>query len=127
MQYRTKQEGYMTLLAVLITGSVALAASVAILMSGISNSQIVAQYTSSAIARGYGRTCAEAALFAVHENQTYTGTGTDTGCNYTVTSQGVNSYKIDVYSNYNESSRRVVIYAQYSGASLGVTSWKEVP
>lgn len=117
----------MTLLAVLITGAVALAVATTLLTSGVTNSQIITAYNGGVIARGYARTCAEAAMYEIHENSLFTGSGTDAGCTYTVTSQGVNSYRIDVTATSGEVTKAITIFATISGANMVVSSWREVP
>ena len=120
-----KQQGYITLLAVLIAGSVSLAVALSLLMTGISSSSVVLQHRNAAFARGSARTCAEGALFAIHENLNVTGSGSDTACTYTIANQGGGVYKIDVIGTSKEVTKKLTVYAQLSGAVLSVTSWQE--
>lgn len=126
-KYTARQSGYVTLLAVLITGSVALSVALTLIMTGINNSAIAAYYRSATIARHYTRTCAEGGLFAIHENLNITGSGSDTGCTYAITNQGGGVYRIDSVGTSGEATKKLTVYAQLSGATLSVTSWQEAP
>jgi hypothetical protein len=121
------EQGYMTLLAVLITGAVALAVATTLLTSGVTNSQIMTTYNAGIIARSYARTCAEIAMYEIHENSLFTGSGSDAGCTYTVTSLGVNSYRIDAVGTSGDATKALTIFATISGANMVVSSWRETP
>lgn len=124
---RHSEGGYMTLLAVLITGAIALTVATTLLTSGISSSQIMTSYNNAIIARAYTRTCAELAMYEIHENSLFAGSGSDSGCTYVVTSQGVNSYRIDATGTSGEVTKSMTVFVTISGANMVVSSWREVP
>lgn len=73
-----KTNGYITLVSVLIVGSIALASATSLLLLGVDTSRTALANTQAAAARAAANTCAEIALDKVRQDALYQGDETVT-------------------------------------------------
>ena len=127
--YRRSESGYVALLSVLIVGAVATAIALTLLLSGTDNQRLSLVSQQSAQARALAGSCAEEALQVLHDNTTYTGTGSLTlstgSCTYTV-SNTAGTRSILATGTVQNVTRKVQAYAIISSSSISITSWQEV-
>lgn len=125
-----KQNGYVALIAVLVTGAVALAVALALLTGGTDSQRATLVEQQSAQARNLAKSCAEEALVQIRSNTGFTGTGTlslgQGSCTYTVTNAGGNNRTISTSGVVNNTTRRVNVSVTITSLSISITSWQEV-
>ncbi len=122
--------GYVALLAVLVTGAACLAGSLALLSIGTDSTKGAGSVQQGAQARGLANACGEEALQKINSSTTFSGSGSLTlatgTCSYTVTSTGSATRLIDAAGTAANSVRKVKIYVTITASSISVTSWQEV-
>lgn len=83
-----KQEGYITLMGVLIVSAMGLSIGVTLLILSVTNSQSALSYQNSILSRSYADTCADEALTVLELNPSFRGNGllnlTNGTCSYTI-------------------------------------------
>jgi len=125
-----RSEGYIALLAVLITGAAAMAIAVMLLTTGTDAQRSALISQQSIQARQLAHACVEEALQKIHDSTSYTGTGTGTlgagSCAYTVTSTGATTRTVATTGTVNSVVRKVTAYATISSSTISITSWQEV-
>lgn len=125
-----REGGYIALLSVIIVGAAAMAIALTLLNTGTDaqRTNLITQQTIQARQLAHG--CGEEALQVIHDNTSYTGTGSvvmSTGtCTYTVASTGASTRTIAAASTIGGVVRRVMIYVTINSSSLSVTSWQDV-
>ena len=127
---RSAEEGFATLVSVLLVGVIGLAISVSLLLLGLSSSRTSFAREQSYQAKALADACAEEALQQIHDSGPFTGSGTLTlgqgSCSYTVTSQGGANRTIIASGTVATMTRRVRIVINQINPTIGVTSWQEV-
>lgn len=118
-------QGYMTLLSVLIMGAIASVIATAVVMTGVSRVQTSGDHLYGASALALGHACVELALDRVRSNGSYTGTTTEDGfpegeCSYTVTSSTIEAQGI-----FKDHTRRVEVTFE-TKSPLVIEAWQEV-
>jgi len=131
MSRRTpQQEGYVALLAVLITGAAGIAIALALLIGGIDSQHATLAEQQSAQARSLASACGEEALQQMHDNTAFTGTnnlslGQGT-CTYTVTNTGGSNRTVTTTGTVDGIVRKLDIRVTIGSSSISITSWQEV-
>lgn len=124
------QSGYVALLAVLITGAIATAIALLILVNGNDLQRGGQVEVWSAQARSLAVACEQEALQQMHDTTSYTGTaGLTLGagtCSYTVTSTGASTRTVVASATVQSVVRKIQIYATIGSSSISITSWQEV-
>lgn len=127
---RSKESGYVALLAVLIMGAATLATSLALLTNGMDNQRSTLAEQQSVQARQLAAACAEEALQVIRDSSSYVGTAgitlTDGMCNYTVTNTGGSARIIDAMATVNNLVRKLKVYVTITSSGISITSWQEV-
>lgn len=127
---RSNQHGYVALIAVLITGAIATAIAMLLLVNGNDLQRSAQTAQQSVQARGLANACAEEALQLIHDTTGYTGTGSLTlgqgTCTYTVTNTGTSTRTITTTGTVQSVVRKVQAYVTIGTSSISVTSWQEV-
>lgn len=125
-----RAEGYIALLAVLITGAAAMAIAIMLLTTGTDaqRSALISQQTIQA--RQLAQACVEEALQKIHDSTSYVGTGTVTlgagSCAYTVTSTGTSTRTVATTGTINTVVRKVVTNVTINASVISITAWQEV-
>ncbi len=129
-RHKTKQPGYITLLAVLVVGTITLTISVSTLLLGLGSSKTSFALEQSNLAKALANTCAEEALEEIRESTTFAGTGnivfgSDT-CTYSVINNGGDNRSITVSGTVGDITRKAQIALNAINPSIQITSWQEV-
>lgn len=124
------KKGFSTLFVVIILGSIALSLAVSISTSSLWSVQSSILTKQENKARSVANACAEVALEAMKQNNSYTGSDTVSlggeNCDYTVTNTGGNSREISVVAVVDNVTRKLEITTD-SFNPLNINSWKEIP
>lgn len=127
---KTSEQGYVTLLSVLILGAVATAIATALLVAGADANRETLIVQQSTQARGYVDACTEDALQQIHDNTSFTGTdGLALGqgtCSFTVTSTGTTTRTIATTATVGSATRKAMIYVTITSSTISITTWQEV-
>lgn len=125
-----KQEGYIALITVLVTGAVGVAIATSLLLLGLGSSRTSFALEQSNQAKGLANVCAEEALQQIRDSTPFTGTGNLTLgqglCSYTVTSGGAQNRTITSTGTVGTIIRKVKITLDKITPSINLTSWQEV-
>ena len=123
------KNGFSTLLIVILLGSVALTLALTLSTSSVWSikSSVDTKYSNQA--KALVNACAEIALEAIRETNSYTGIGNVTlnnnTCNYTITNTGGTTRQIVVSGTVNGVVRKLDI-ATGSFNPLVISSWQEI-
>lgn len=128
--YATKnQNGFVTLLSVILVGAVGLAVGTSLLLTSIDNSRTLNSLEKSYISRELANLCGEEALERIRRNSSFLGSGniaTSQGtCDFTVTDEGGTTRKIDSLGTSDTTIRKVLINLDQV-SPINITSWQEV-
>lgn len=123
------KQGYITVISIVIIGSIATAVAISLLAGGtdaMKNSQTAIRL---AQARGLADACAEEALENIRENS-YTGTfnlslpaGT---CKATITSSSPANFNIDASGSSSEAISKIRVIVDQTDPKININSWQEV-
>lgn len=127
---RQNQKGFSTLLIVIILGGVALALTLTLSTSNLWSIQGSIYSKSSNTTKSLVNACAEIALEAMRENNSYTGTSNvvlnSNTCSYTVTNTGGTTRSVTASGTVRGITRKLSITTS-SFNPLVVASWQELP
>lgn len=127
---RSTQQGYIALIAVLITSAAAMAIATTLLITGTDAQRVNLITQRSIQARQLAHGCIEEALQKIHESTTFTGSSNVTlatgACSYTVTNTGGDNRTVSASSTIENVVRKVTVYVTISSSSVSVTSWQDV-
>jgi len=123
-------QGFITLISVLIVGTVGLAITVSLLLLGSASARTSFAYQQSHQAKALTNACAEEALQQIRDATLFTGTGNLTfgrgTCYYTVTNQGFQNRTIIASGTVGSVVRKVNLTVAGIVPSIVVSSWQEV-
>ena len=129
MKNDLEKNGYITVISVVIIGSIATAVAISLLAGGtdaMKNSQTAIHL---AQARSLADACAEEALENIRESL-YTGTfslSLPTGiCEATVTSSGPADFNIDSLGSSSDAIRKIQVVVDQTDPKVNIWSWQEV-
>mgnify|MGYP001562300226 CR=1 FL=1 len=127
---QTVQSGYIALMAVLITGLIAVSITTSLLLFGTSETKTAITREESERARAYANACAEEALQQIRSSTGFTGSGSLTfgadSCSYTVTGLGGENREITATGAVNTVVRKVKAVVSDINPQILVSSWQEV-
>lgn len=127
---KQNQKGFSTLLIVILLGGVALALTLTLSTSSLWSIRGSIDSKSSNTTKSLVNACAEIALEAMRENNSYTGTGNVTlsgnTCSYAVTNTGGTTRSVAVSGAVNGITRKLSITTTAFNP-LTIGSWQEVP
>lgn len=127
---KQKNRGFGTLLIVILLGGVALALTLTLSTSSLWSIRGSIDSKSSNITKSLVNACAEIALEAMRENNSYTGTSSvalsGNSCSYTVTNTGGVTRLVTVSGTVSGVTRKFSITTS-SFNPLTVASWQELP
>jgi hypothetical protein len=126
-----KQDGFITVLLVIILGAISLSLSIWIGTSTVWTADTTANNRASAQARAVTSACAETALDELRQNNSLSGNFDlvieDNQCSYSVVNTGGNNRTINVVGIVGPVTRKLELKTTAFSPSLSVESWKEVP
>lgn len=124
------QDGFITLISILVVGAVGVAITLSLILLGIGSSRTSFAVEQSNQAKSLANACAEEALQQIRDSTPFTGTSSLTlgqgTCTYTVTSQGVQNRTITASGTVNTIIRKVTIIIDKINPTIQVVSWQEV-
>lgn len=124
------EQGFITLLSILIVGAVGVAIALSLLLLGIGSSRSSFAIEQSDQAKGLANACADEALQQIRDSTPFTGTGNLTfgqgTCTYTVTSQGGQNRTVTASGTVGTIVRKVKVIISTINPQITVTSWQEV-
>jgi hypothetical protein len=127
---RSRYNGFVTLLSVLILAAVSTAVSVSLLVLGLASSRTSFSLQQLHEAKSLADTCAETALQKVRDTTSFSGTGgvnLGTGsCSYTVTAQSGEQRTITASGVVGSLTRKVKITITQINPSITISAWQEV-
>ena len=119
-----------TLLGMLLLGTVGGVLSLSLLLQGMNFSQTSSTIEQMHQARALVNACAEEALEHVREEITFSGTeylNLDTGsCSYSVVHSGGEKRTITAFSTVENLSQRIIITLDKIDPQIHLTSWREI-
>lgn len=128
--YDGRQDGYITLISILVVGAIGVAITVSLILLGLGSSRTSFTVEQSAQAKALANACAEEALQQIRDSTPFTGSGNLTlgqgTCNYTVTSQGGQNRTITSSGTVGTIIRKVNVIINTINPTIAVTSWQEV-
>lgn len=123
-------KGFITLISVLIVGSVGMAIAISLLLLGLDSSRTSFAIEQSNQAKMLANACAEEALEQIRDSTSYTGNGNlslgQGACVYTVTSQGGQNRTITASGTVGTTLRKVQVIINTINPLIGVVSWQEL-
>ncbi len=123
-------QGYITLMSVLIIGMVGLTITLSLLLLGTSGAKTSIALTKSNSTKMLVASCSEEAVRHIKDSVNFVGTVNLTmssgNCSYTVTSQGGQNRTIDVVGTIGTVVRRTKIVTSALTPTVTVVSWQEV-
>ena len=130
MSRNGKVNGYITLVSVLVVGSIALASAVSLLLLGIDASRTALTNTQAAQARSLANTCAEVALDKLRQDTSYQGNETITfsngSCTIATLFQSGSSTSIQLTAEVSGLTRKSMIQTATLIPQVQLESWQEV-
>ena len=122
--------GFAALVGVLIFGGFAVTITSALVFSGTRSMQSSLVLRQSYETKAIARACADTALRAIHDNTSYTGSGSVTlgtgSCTYTVTSGGGAVRTVNVSATVGRITKALTIITDQVLPTIHVASWREV-
>lgn len=127
-----KENGYITLMVVVIVGAFTAAVVLSALQSGVAGSNIGMSFMESYKARSYANACAEKALYRIHNNDISLSGSESSGltfddgstCTYTATVSGGGGVTINAVGLYQLSRVPVAVAGTVSSGHVTITSWQ---
>ena len=128
--YNTQENGYITLLSVLVVGAVGVAIAVSLILLGLGSSRTSFALEQSNQAKALTNACAQEALQQVRDSTSFTGTDNLTlgqgTCTYTVTHNGGQNRTIISSGTVGTIIRKVEVTIDTINPQINITSWQEV-
>lgn len=130
MKKTSKNQGYVTIIAVMIVSAIAIVVAATLVLLGLSSSRTSFSFEVSHQAKGLADACAEAGLEQIRNNTAYIGTGNLTfgqgSCTYNVTSQGGENRTITATGTVRTIVRKVKATINHINPSITIATWQEV-
>ncbi|MFH1253111.1 MAG: hypothetical protein V1664_02140 [Candidatus Uhrbacteria bacterium] len=123
-------QGFIALIGVLVAGSIAVTVASAVLFFGSDFSRSALLIQQSYQAKALARACADSGLLQLHNNTSFSGTGSLTlgrgSCSYTVANLGGNNRRVQASGTIGNVVRKMEISINAVTPRLNVASWQEV-
>ncbi|MFH1142358.1 MAG: hypothetical protein ABIH67_02805 [Candidatus Uhrbacteria bacterium] len=128
--YHLQPKGYILLLATLVVGALALSIAVSVVLLSTDAQRTSFTIVQSKQASALADACAEQALEAIREDDTFTGTdGLTLGegtCTFTVTNLGGEARNIEASGTVGTTIRKVEVSIDQIYDTINIASWQEV-
>ena len=130
-RYNRNQEGYITLITVLIVGAIGSAVAISLVLMGISTSRSGLGIQQSTQARALTAACTDTALQEIRKITGFSGSGSITigqgACQYTVTRTGGQNRTITATGTVATTIRKVQVSVTAINPKILISSWQEIP
>lgn len=130
VNHNMNNQGFITLISVLIVGAVGTAIAVSLILLGLGSSRTSFAVEQSNQAKALANACAEEALQQIRDLTPYTGSGNlslgQGDCSYTVTSQGGQNRTITASGTVGTIVRKVEVVLDTVNPEIEIVSWKEL-
>lgn len=130
-RYHGTSKGYITLLGILVVGSVVTAMTVSLLLYGVDATKNALLEQERVQAGALAHACAEAALESIRRNPLAVGSGAlslgGRSCTYTVLNTGGQGRAIATTATVGTIVRKVQVTVSTINPRITITSWQEVP
>jgi hypothetical protein len=127
---KNMQQGFATLMAVLIVGAIGAAVAVSFLNRGIEASKNTTSLEFAFRARLLADQCVELALQDIRNNTDYVGKGSSTAttgtCTYEVVEFGGNRRNITAIGKSGDSTKKILVELDGINPEIIIISWREV-
>ncbi|MFC1645113.1 hypothetical protein ACFL08_03730 [Patescibacteria group bacterium] len=127
---KSRAEGYITLLSILIIGSVGVVITTSLILLSIGSARTSFALEQANQAKGLANACTEEAVQQIQDDVPFTGSETLTigqgECTYTVTSGGGGFRDITAVSTVGTITRKVEVSIDAISPSINIVSWQEV-
>ena len=125
-----KQNGFVTLISVLVVSAVGIAIAISVILLGLGLSRTSFAYEQSNQAKALANACAEEGLEQIRDSVFFTGTGNlafgQGTCMYTVTTQGGQNRTIASIGTVGTIVRKAQVIISAINPSIVLSSWQEV-
>lgn len=125
-----KNNGYVTLLSVLIMGAVGVSITTSLILLGLGTSRTSFALLQSTQAKALANTCIEEGLQQIRDLTPFIGTGTlqfkDGECTYVVVNDGGQNRTITASSTVGTIVRKVEVTIDLINPKINIVSWQEV-
>lgn len=122
--------GFAALASVLAAGALAATTATLLLFFGSDFSRAVLSVQESYEAKALARACADTALLQVHNNVSYTGSGSlslgQGSCTYLVTNTGPTSREVQATGTVGDVEKRMEIIISRLIPRITISSWQDV-
>lgn len=129
--FKKNNNGYVTLISVLIAGAVGLSISLNLFLLQVSGVRANDIQIKSSLAKSFANACVETALENIRNNTSYTGSDNLSfslgSCTFTVVNTGGESRTISIEGVSGETNRKVFVIISSINPLISVSSWQEVP
>ncbi len=123
-------QGFAALIGVLVFGVVAVTSASALVFASMRSTQASLATRQYYEAKAVASACAEVALRSLHDNTSYTGSGSITlgtgSCTYTVTSGGGANRTVSVAATVARITKNILIEIDQVSPTIHLSSWREV-
>ncbi len=126
-----RNQGFVTLISVIVAGAVGLSVAIALIILGIDSSKNALSLEESKKAKALVDACAEEALEKIRDSLLFAGGGglsLESGtCGYLVTDQGGQNRLVQASGTAGTAIRKVTINLNQIRPRISIISWLEVP
>lgn len=131
MNMRLTQQGFFTLVSVMIAGAIGITIAITLVLLGVGASRTSLAIVQSQQAKALANTCAELALFKIQKNFPFQGAtafSNESGtCEYSVANLGGENRLIQATGTVMEVVRKVRISVSAMTPRINVSEWREMP
>lgn len=124
-----KNTGYITLLSVLIVGTVGLAVTISLISLGLSNSLTSLDYQQMYQAKNLTNACVEEGLEKIRELSTFTGSGNLTmgqgACSYNIINTGGDTRQVTATGTVATIVKKATVSITAINPLIIISSWQE--
>ncbi|MDD5626513.1 MAG: hypothetical protein PHW01_00645 [Patescibacteria group bacterium] len=128
--YNKQEDGFITLISVLVVGAVGIALTISVILLGLGSSRTSFTNEQSNQAKALTNACAEEALQQIRDSVNFEGTGSLTlglgSCTYTVTKLVSQNRTVTASGTVGTIIRKASIALDTIRPSINITSWQEV-
>lgn len=130
MNKQEKKSGYITLLIIIIIGSLSMVLALSFSAWTYFNIKNEQDYQNQQKSKSLADACIEAALVQIRTTPSYSGTATISvsanNCTYTVTNLGAENRRIDSTATIFENTKKVQCVIDKINPKINIVSWQEV-
>jgi len=130
MKILTQENGFITLLSIVVVSGVGLAVILAISLAGVNSIKTSGDLVKSNQAKALANACAETALQEIRDSAGFLGSGNlslgDNDCSYVVSNTGGENRRVESIGTAGDIVRKVKVLVDAINPQINITSWQEV-